>query len=43
VVFGILVWGDRPGWRLLLGGAMVLLGILAINLRSRLKAEKNLR
>ena len=43
VMFGVLVWGDRPGWRLLLGGAFVLLGILVINLRSRRKAEKLLR
>ncbi|MGH8034080.1 MAG: DMT family transporter, partial [Lysobacterales bacterium] len=28
VVFGILVWGDRPGWRLVVGGALVLSGIL---------------
>lgn len=33
--FGVLVWGDRPGWRLLLGGAMVLLGILIVTLRGR--------
>ena len=30
IVFGILVWGDRPGWRLYIGGAVVLLGILII-------------
>lgn len=36
--FGVLVWGDRPGWRLLSGGAMVLLGILIITLRGRRKA-----
>jgi O-acetylserine/cysteine efflux transporter len=34
VVFGVLVWGDRPGWRLLAGGALVLAGILAITLRA---------
>jgi O-acetylserine/cysteine efflux transporter len=34
IVFGILVWGDRPGWRLYLGGAVVLLGILIITLRA---------
>jgi O-acetylserine/cysteine efflux transporter len=43
VMFGVLVWGDQPGWRMLLGGAFVLLGILAITLRTRHKAEKILR
>jgi len=43
VMFGVLVWGDRPGWRLLLGGTFVLLGILVITLRTRRKAEKILR
>ena len=43
VMFGILVWGDQPGWRLLLGGAFVLLGILVITLRTRIKAEKSQR
>ena len=37
IVFGILVWGDRPGWRLYIGGAVVLLGILIITLRARKK------
>ena len=35
VVFGVVIWGDRPGWRLLLGGALVILGILVITLRAR--------
>jgi O-acetylserine/cysteine efflux transporter len=35
VVFGVLVWGDRPGPRLLIGGVMVILGILFITLRAR--------
>jgi len=43
VVFGVLVWGDRPGWRLLVGGSLVLLGILFINLRTRRTVEKILR
>jgi O-acetylserine/cysteine efflux transporter len=43
VLFGVLVWGDTPGWRLLLGGSLILLGILAINLRARQKAQKILR
>lgn len=43
VMFGVLVWGDRPGWRVLLGGSFVLIGILAITLRTRRKVEKILR
>lgn len=43
VMFGVLVWGDQPGWRMLLGGAFVMLGILAITLRTRHKVEKILR
>lgn len=43
VMFGIFIWGDQPGWRLLLGGAFVLLGILIITLRTRIKAQKSLR
>jgi O-acetylserine/cysteine efflux transporter len=43
VVFGILVWGDRPGWRLLAGGAVVIVGILLITLRARGKARPNIR
>jgi O-acetylserine/cysteine efflux transporter len=34
VALGILFWGDRPGPRLWLGGAMVLGGILVIAMRS---------
>jgi len=37
VVFGILIWGDRPGWRLYIGGVLVILGILIITLRARKK------
>lgn len=37
VLFGIMVWGDRPGWRLYTGGAIVLTGILIITLRARKK------
>jgi len=39
VLFGVLVWGDRPGWRLLVGGALVLAGILVITLRGRRKNQ----
>jgi O-acetylserine/cysteine efflux transporter len=38
VIFGVLLWGDRPGPRLLLGGALVLAGILVVTLRARQKA-----
>ena len=38
VALGILVWGDRPGPQLWIGGAMVLGGVLAIALRARSKA-----
>ncbi len=34
ITLGILFWGDRPGPRLWIGGAMVLGGVLAIALRS---------
>lgn len=38
VALGIVAWGDRPGPRLWLGGAMVLGGVMAIALRARAKA-----
>lgn len=34
VALGVYFWGDRPGPRLLVGGAMVLGGVLAIALRA---------
>lgn len=37
VALGILVWGDRPGPQLWVGGAMVLGGVLIIALRARAK------
>lgn len=37
VALGITVWGDRPGPRLWLGGAMVLGGVFAIALRALAK------
>ncbi|MFZ5635933.1 MAG: DMT family transporter [Pseudomonadota bacterium] len=40
VALGILVWGDRPGPQLWLGGAMVLGGVFAIALRARAKAAQ---
>lgn len=39
VALGVLFYGDRPGPRLLLGGAMVLGGVLVIALRTRQKAR----
>ncbi len=38
ILFGVLIWGDRPGLKLLIGGGLVLAGILFISLRSRNKA-----
>lgn len=35
VIMGVVFWGDRPGPRLLLGGALVLAGVLWITLRMR--------
>ena len=37
VILGVLVWGDRPGPRLLIGGTMVLAGVLWITLRMRFR------
>jgi O-acetylserine/cysteine efflux transporter len=39
VGLGIAFWGDRPGPRLYLGGAMVLGGVLLIALRARARAR----
>ena len=38
MIFGIVIWGDRPGVNLFVGGGLVLSGILYISLRSRAKA-----
>lgn len=38
--FGVLVWGDRPGPRLLIGGCLILGSILFITLRGRRKVAK---
>jgi O-acetylserine/cysteine efflux transporter len=35
VGLGVVFWGDRPGTRLLVGGALVLAGVLWITLRAR--------
>lgn len=39
IALGIAFWGDRPGPRLWLGGAMVLGGVLFIALRARVRAR----
>ena len=39
VALGIVFWGDHPGPRLLLGGAMVLGGVLVIALRALARAR----
>jgi O-acetylserine/cysteine efflux transporter len=39
VALGIAFWGDRPGPRLYLGGAMVLAGVLIIAVRAKQKAR----
>ncbi|TWI03018.1 O-acetylserine/cysteine efflux transporter [Luteimonas cucumeris] len=39
VGLGVAFWGDRPGPRLLLGGAMVLGGVLIIALRAKAKSR----
>ncbi len=40
VILGVLVWGDRPGWRLLAGGALVLTGVLWVTLRGRYRRRR---
>jgi O-acetylserine/cysteine efflux transporter len=39
VLFGVLLWGDRPGWRLLVGGGLVLSGIFVVTIRAMHKAR----
>ena len=39
VALGVVFWGDQPGPRLLLGGAMVLSGVLMIALRALAKTR----
>ena len=34
ITLGVLVWGDRPGPKLVIGGAMVLGGVLLVALRA---------
>lgn len=43
VALGVAFWGDDPGWRLLLGGSLILMGVFIIVLRTRRKAQKVLR
>ena len=39
VILGVLIWGDRPGLRLLGGGALVIVGVLWITVRARQRAR----
>ena len=39
VCLGVLVWGDRPGPKLIIGGAMVLGGVLLVALRALQKSR----
>ena len=39
VALGVVFWGDRPGPRVWIGGAMVLGGVLIIALRQRFKTR----
>ena len=39
VTLGVLVWGDRPGPKLILGGAMVLGGVLVVALRAIIRGR----
>ncbi len=39
VTLGVLVWGDRPGPELLIGGALVLFGVLLVVLKGGRKAQ----
>jgi len=43
VALGIVFWGDEPGWRLLLGGVFIFMGVVIITMRTRRKAQKILR
>ncbi len=40
IILGIAFWGDRPGPRLYLGGAMVLGGVLFIAIRARARTRR---
>lgn len=37
VALGVMVWGDRPGPRLLIGGALVLCGVLLVAVRGAMR------
>lgn len=40
VMLGVLVWGDRPGWRLIAGGAIVLSGVFWVTWRAKVRSRK---
>ena len=39
IVFGIILWGDRPGWKLYLGAALVFGGVFTISRRSAVRQQ----
>lgn len=39
MALGVLFWGDKPGLRVLIGGAMVLGGVLVIALRAKVRTR----
>ena len=39
MLLGVMFWGDQPGPRVLMGGAMVLSGVLVIAIRAKLKSR----
>lgn len=39
VIFGVIIWGDQPGWRLIIGGSMVLSGVLVVALRAKARTS----
>ncbi len=40
MLLGVVFWGDQPGPRVLIGGAMVLGGVLVIALRAKVKSRR---
>jgi O-acetylserine/cysteine efflux transporter len=40
ILIGIVFWGDRPGWRLFIGGFLVIAGIMLITLRARKRSQE---
>lgn len=40
VGFGVLTWGDRPGWRLLIGALLVFAGVFIISRRAAVRHRR---